>query len=265
MVRAFSTLGCPELSLRDTVSLAHRHHIDVLELRALGDSINLPAYFASEYGTTEAFGAAVREMPVRIAALDTSLHLADANAAEREQFLAFVPWAEAAGIPWLRVFDGGAKLGERAAISAAANTTKWWREVRSASGFNVDIMVETHNRLLTTAAIQRFLLAAPDTALLWDAHHTWKLGGESPASTWQAIGRHVVHIHVKDSVSAPIPHHPYKYVLPGTGEFPMPALGRALAADHFQGPLSLEWEKLWHPDLPLLDEALRIATTTHWW
>lgn len=265
MVRAFSTLGCPDAGLRTAVALAQRYHIDALELRALGDSINLPAHFASEFGSPEVFAETVQKLPVRITALDTSLHLADAKTADREQFLAFIPWAEAAGIRWLRVFDGGAKVSERAAVAAAAETVRWWRDVRAENGYAADIMVETHNRFFTGATVKRFLTAAPNTAVLWDAHHTWKQGNEDPLVTWRAIGSRVVHIHVKDSVPVPTKTHPYQYVLPGAGEFPMAPLWAALREGGFEGVVSLEWEKLWHPDLPSLDEALRVAAERRWW
>jgi sugar phosphate isomerase/epimerase len=267
MVRAFSTLGCPDADLRFAFQIAERHHLDGIELRALGDTTNLPAYFASEYGGPEAFGTAMRSAPVRIAAIDTSFHLADAKTSDREQFLAFLPWAEAAGVRWLRVFDGGTKLSERAAIAAAAEAVLWWREARADGGFTADIMVETHHRLLTSSAVKRFIAAAPETVILWDAHHTWRQGGENPVATWKAIGRHVVHVHVNDSVSVEgkAQAQPYKFVLPGTGEFPMAALREAFAADNFSGTVSLEWEKLWHPDLPSVDDALRAATEHAWW
>ena len=265
MVRAFSTLGCPEADLHSALALAERFHIDAIELRSLADTINIPAYLASEFGSPEGFEAAMHDRKTRIAALDTSLHLADAKTPDKEQFLAFVPWAEAAGIRWLRVFDGGTKLSERAAIAAAAETVKWWREVREDNGYTADIMVETHNKFFTAATVKRFLNAAPKTAILWDAHHTWKQGREDPIATWHAIGTSVVHIHVKDSVPIETPTHPFKYVLPGTGEFPMMTLRDALADGGFDGPVSLEWEKLWHPDLAPLEDALKAAVEHAWW
>lgn len=265
MDRAFSTLGCPEADLRSAVALAERHHLDSIELRALGDTINLPTYFASEYGAPAGFGAAMRELKVRIASLDTSLHIADGKAHDREQFLTFVPWAEAAGIKWLRVFDGGTKLTDRAAVHAAAATVEWWRDLRADNGYKVDIMVETHNRFFTAAVVNKFLHAAPGTAILWDAHHTWKQGNEDPVTTWRSIREHVVHIHVKDSTPIETPTHPFKYVLPGDGNFPMAPLRTMLAADKFSGTLSFEWEKLWHPELPPVEEALRVAAERDWW
>ncbi|PTX95585.1 TIM barrel protein [Opitutus sp. ER46] len=265
MVRAFSTLGCPDADLRNAVALAERFGLDAIELRALGETINLPAYLASEYGSPEAFAEAAGQFRIKIISLDTSLHLAEAKAAEREQFLAFLPWAEAAGVRWLRVFDGGAKLSERGALAAAAETVAWWRDVRAANGYQADIMVETHNRFFSVPTLQRFLAVAPGTALLWDAHNTWKMGHEDPVTTWRGVHRHIVHVHLKDSISVPTKTHPYKFVLPGTGEFPMAAVRAAMQADGFAGTQSLEWEKLWHPDLPSLETALRAAQEHHWW
>ena len=85
-------------------------------------------------------------------------------------------------------------------------------------------MVETHDALCTTAALRQFLTLAPGTAILWDAHHTWRKGGEDPLATWQALKPHIVHIHIKDSISRPSARHPFTYVPPGDGEFPIAPL-----------------------------------------
>ena len=74
----------------------------------------------------------------------------------------------------------------------------------------------------------------------------------------------MVHIHVKDSFASEEAREGYTYVLPGTGEFPMGPLRKALAAE-FPGPVSLEWEKLWIPELAPLDDALDAASRNNWW
>lgn len=289
MLRCFSTLGCPDLSLDAALALAHHHRLDAIELRALGGSVDLPAYFAANFGTPAALAAHVRERApgVRVIALDTSLQLATGGTAgigpmghmgplgpmkgapeqdrQREAFLAFVPWAEALGVRWLRVFDGKGTAPPEAAIAEAAGTVCWWREQRAAHGWQTDIVVETHDTLFTPAAIARFLALAPGSAILWDAHHTWRKAGEDPVATWRAIRPHVAHVHVKDSIPVPSARHPFTYTLPGDGGFPIAPLLAALRADDFSGGVSLEWEKLWHPYLPPLDEALTAAATRHWW
>jgi sugar phosphate isomerase/epimerase len=83
--------------------------------------------------------------------------------------------------------------------------------------------------------------------------------------TWAAIRDLVVHVHVKDSIDMPSAKHSWTYVLPGTGRFPIAPLLAALRADAFAGPVSLEWERLWHPYLPTLDAALTAAKQNRWW
>lgn len=259
----FTTLGCAEFTLEESLALAAKHHLPAIELRALGGTVDLPAYLAKTYGTPAALAGKLRGQPIKIAAIDTSLRVIGPTPADREKFLGFIPWAEALGVPRLRVFDGGKTLDD-AELAQAADTVKWWQELRRQNGWKTDIMVETHDTLITTAAIRRFVAAAPGAAILWDTHHTWKKGGEDPVATWHAIKAHVVHLHVKDSISRPSGKHPITYVLPGDGEFPMSPLLAVLRAE-YHGPMSLEWERLWHPYLPPLEDALRVAAARQWW
>lgn len=265
--RAFSTLGCVDLPLDEVFALASRHELDAVELRGLGGSLDVPAWLAQTYGSPEEFVVQAGRSPVRIAALDTSLRLIGNTADQREEFLQFIPWAEALGVPRLRVFDGGGKALTDTELGQALETLAWWNALRRQNGWRTDLMIETHDALITTPAILRLVAAAPKgtAALLWDAHHTWRQGGESPAETWQAIKASVVHVHVKDSIAAPSDRHAYTYVPPGEGEFPMRELRDALERDTYAGAVSLEWERHWHPKLAPLNEALTSATRHHWW
>jgi sugar phosphate isomerase/epimerase len=70
---------------------------------------------------------------------------------------------------------------------------------------------------------------------------------------------------VKDSVEDSRLPAGYSYVLPGDGAFPMSDLMSVLCADEYDGVLSLEWERHWHPALPPLDAALSAARQRSWW
>ena len=262
-LRCFSTLGCPQASLDEVFALARAHQVGAVELRALGGTIDLPAQLARECGTPAEFARRVAASGVRVVALDTSLRLADYKPGDLEAFLAYLPWAEALGGVRLRVFDGG-HASDVATYRAMADKVAWWRDLREKNHWRSDLMVETHDSLFTAAAIGDFLRLAPGTAILWDTHHTWKKGGEDPVATWRSIRTHTVHLHFKDSISRPTAKHPFTYVLPGEGEFPYGPL-RAEIVGHYDGPLSLEWERMWHPYLPPLEDALRAATSRGWW
>lgn len=261
-MRAFSTLGCPDLDLEGIIRLALLHGIGVVELRALGGTIDLPRALSSLGYSAGGLFLRARESGVSFVSMDTSLSLIGASDSDVEEFLAFVPWAEAMGIPWLRVFDGG-ETCDGAEIARAAAVVSRWKEIRSSRGWKADIMVETHGALSTSRSIERFVEAVPGVRILWDTHHTWRAGGERPSDTWRAIAPSVVHIHVKDSRAAE-PGRPVCYRLPGTGDFPMKELLGAINGS-FSGGVSLEWERIWHPELPSLDEALRSASSLSWW
>jgi sugar phosphate isomerase/epimerase len=262
--KAFSSLGCHKLTLAETLDLAERHGIAAVELRSLGGTTDLPAILARAYGTPAALAGKLRGSRVRLLALDTSLGLVTPSDADRKDFLKFVPWAEALNVPWLRVFDAGRIPADDGMVDAVA-TMRWWREQRQRHGWRTDVMVETHDILLTADAVLRFCDLVPGAAILWDAHNTWRKGNADPVTMWRAISRHVVHVHVKDSVSLPSSRHPFTFVLPGDGEFPMTQLLDALRADHYAGAVSLEWERQWHPSLPPLEKALSAAASRHWW
>jgi sugar phosphate isomerase/epimerase len=260
--RAFSTLGCPDLTLEQALALARTQGCDGVELRILAGHLDLPEYFRSTYRTPEALAARLRGETVAIVSLDTSLRLVENQPADREAFLAFVPWAEALGVPHLRVFDGG-RHADADEMAQAAATLRWWRELRAARGWKTDMAIETHDSLFTAEKIEQFLRLCPDAKILWDAHHTWRQGGEDPVATWRRIGRQVPHIHVKDSVSRPAGKQLYTYVPPGEGEFPAGPLLEILRRE-FSGVVSLEWERHWHPTLAPLEVALEAAGKSGW-
>ena len=263
--RTFSTLGCGELSLDEVIALGARHGLAQFEVRALGGSLDLPAYLAASFGSPASLAAKLSAAGAAIVALDTSFRLIDGSEEERARLLAFVPWAEALGVRWLRVFDGGTTL-DTAALARAAETLRGWQSLRRERGWAVDWMIETHDTLWDAERLTRFLAAMPPDSvrLLWDTHHTWKVGREDPVATWRAIHAHVVHMHVKDSVSIPSGKHTFSYRLPGDGEFPMAPM-RGVIAKEYNGPVSLEWEVLWHPELAPVDDALNAATSRGWW
>lgn len=262
-LRAISTLGCPDLGLADLATLLRAHGLDGVELRVLGGELDLPAWFAAQCGDPHALLVQVRRLQLNIVALNTSFKLVRPTEADRAALLAFVPWAEALGVRWLRVFDGQAR-DEADFLAAAIETLGWWHGRRRAHGWACDLMVETHDSLFSGERIARFAQAAGGAAILWDTHHTWRKGGEDPLKTWHRIRPHVVHMHVKDSINRPGPKHPFTYVLPGDGEFPAGPLLDVLRRE-YEGYVSLEWERKWHPELPPVEDALRAAERRSWW
>lgn len=263
--RTFSTLGCAGFEPAEIVDLARRHQMSTVEMRAMSGSTELPVVLERLFGSPSSWAAFLRENGIQVGVFGTSFRLIDGSAADWDAMLRYVPWAEAAQVPWLRVFDGGGK-GDAQELAKGAEAHGIWQEERERQGWQTDLIIETHDSLLTTPRLEAFFAAAPGARLLWDSHHTWKRGEENPSVTWESVASHTSHIHVKDSVSRPSPDGgAFTYVLPGEGEFPMVELRTALQKSGYAGGLSLEWERLWHPYMPPLEDALNAASSHKWW
>ena len=263
--RTFSTLGCAEFGPAEVVALARKHQMPSVEFRAMAGSTDLPAVLEKQFGTPSAWAGFLRENGLRACVFGTSFRIIDGSAADRDLMMRYLPWAEAAGVPWLRVFDGG-QTGDAGEIARAAETLATWQDEKQKNGWQTELLIETHDALVTSPRLEALFAAAPKAHLLWDSHHTWKKGGEDLATTWRTVAAHTAHIHVKDSISRPSSDGcAYTYVLPGEGEFPMQSLQKLLEASAYTGHMSLEWERLWHPYMPPLDSALVAASTNGWW
>lgn len=262
-----STLGCHELDLGEICTLAARHDIHTLEIRAIEDRQDLPQYLDETFpdlGTIQAILARHRQT---IVALNSSFKLVGSQAKDREELLQFARWAELLDVPYIRAFGGGsmAEPLSTAELGEAAENLRWWHRIRRENGWGARLALETHDGFSSARrclALQEVVEQPLD--IIWDTHHSWKLGGESPQETWKLIAPLVRHVHIKDSISVPSARHPYTYVLPGTGEFPANEVFGVLRENHYPGVVSLEWERKWHPYMPPLGEALEALVSNGW-
>lgn len=240
-------MGQPELSFEAFEALAAEFRMDFLELRSLEGSLDLPGYFQRR-------GTAAPVIPVRL--LASSLQLATAAPADIEEFFRFGELAKRLGTPYVRVFGGGS-FGDPVTdemLGLAAETVEKLRVRIREEAWDFEILIETHSAFSSSrhcVALNR-LLGEP-LGVLWDSHHTWKLAGEDMAESWKLLGPWVRHVHYKDSRTTDGRNH---LVLPGCGEFPGSALLEMLKREGYGGGVSLEWEKLWHAELPPLRDAL---------
>jgi sugar phosphate isomerase/epimerase len=143
-------------------------------------------------------------------------------------------------------------------------------------------VLETHGDFSDSTVVAALMprIHSPFVGILWDTHHPWKFFDEPLGQTWDRLRPWVWHTHWKDSVSRPaVParesstaheqssaataahalmsgHREADYVLFGGGEFPAEECARLLKTSGYDGWLSLEWEKMWHPQLEVPEVAL---------
>lgn len=248
-------MGCARLCLPEIAALANSWGIEQVELRSVSGRLDLPACFAAQGWLKGSPTQVLGGMPVRIVNFSSSITLTTDFADAAAEMAAYAPLMAHYDTPWLRVFDG--KLSLPADIERIWRWLDDWEQLRTANNWRFNLLLETHDSLLTPDAIATaFAKDHPHVKLLWDPHNIWKHTGATPLENWQALRQWTRLIHIKDSVSVPDTRHPYSYTLPGKGEFPLQALLTQLEQDSFDGPVSLEWERLWHPQMDPIERAL---------
>jgi len=197
----------------------------------------------------------------------SSFKLVGNDEKSRAELLAFCHWADSWGARYVRAFGGGT-WGQPltdADYSQAAETVVWWQWEKKRRHWQVDLLLETHDAFSASAPCRHLLARLREPiGIIWDSHHTWRLGSETPRESWAQLFPWVRHVHVKDSIAKPSARHPYTYVLPGDGEMPLEQVVKVLREHDFAGMVSLEWERQWHPYLPPLPEALTRLQAQPW-
>lgn len=254
----FSTLGCVDYSLDEILALAARFGIPALEMRGMEGSVKpteIPALAPDRIADTAARLAAA----VRPAVYGSSISLTDAarDAAKLTAGLGEIDIAAALGFPAVRVFGNRYIDGDEAAsVSAAAEVLR--RLCAHAAPKGIEILLEVHGdfvRAETFAALFAAVADMPNFGIIWDVAHTDAPYGDDWLPFWQTVAPYTRHIHVKDHRRA-TPDAPKTLCLPGEGDIPLVPILRQLQADGYDGCVSLEWERKWHPDLPPIEEAL---------
>jgi sugar phosphate isomerase/epimerase len=191
-----------------------------------------------------------------IVAVDSSIRLTDEDPGpELRRFLELASDWES---PLVRVFggvlpDGGparqAKLEQAARVLQAA--------VPLADRLGVAVGVETHDAFSASAVVADLLamVEAASVGAVWDSHHPHRVG-EHPAEVYEHIGRRLLLAQVKDARRAPARADGWQLVLLGEGEVPVREMLRLLIAGDYQGWISVEWEKRWHPEIAEPEVAL---------
>ena len=226
------------------------------------DVTRMPEFHGEQLDVTL---AAFREHNLQIAGLSTSARCS-LEAAQRQEHLdevtrncvlaAEIILSANVGRPWIRVFGGKIPDGmpfEKALVESASQLRRYG-DIATRHG--VMVVVETHDDWCASERIAALMdkAAHPSTAVVWDVHHPWRITGESPQQTWKTIGHHVRYVHLKDAKGNP--GGPQQLCLTGEGNVPVKEALEVLKSHNYDGWLTLEWEKRWHPELASADEAL---------
>jgi sugar phosphate isomerase/epimerase len=262
-----STLGCAELPLPQICELLGEFGLRELEIRAVDGRTDLPRWAVDTGWPALRAAALFGKYRIHFCVAGSSFKLVGNDEKSRDEMVTFCQWADSWGATYVRAFGGGTwgKPLTETDYNQAAHTVAWWYRERKRRGWQTELLLETHDGFSASSPCHNLMARLTEPiGIIWDSHHTWRLGGESPRESWSQLSKWIRHVHIKDSIAKPSARHPFKYVLPGDGEMPLGQVVEVLSEHQFTGTISLEWERLWHPYLPPLREALTRSAAQPW-
>lgn len=260
-VLAFSTLGCPEWDAATVVDRAAAFGYRGIEWRGGPDGTVTTTWSAAERSRLR---RRVADSGLASIAVTAYSNLIASAPAERrrsvDEIAAHVDLAADLGAGAVRVFvgirDDAAPDDEllRRAVEAllAALDRARDREVRLA--------IEPHDDHVRAASLGPILAAIPDplVGIAWDIANAWSVGEDPELGLREYAGR-IHYVQVKDGVGR---DEEWQLCPLGEGDVPVERALRGLVGtlgDASLPPISVEWERVWHPELAPAERALPAA------
>jgi sugar phosphate isomerase/epimerase len=252
---AFSSLACPEWGALEVVERAMAMGFGGIEWRG-GDSGHV-AHLSS--GARREVRGRMEEAGLVSVAVTAYTNLADPDPEVRTASIRVLEHhAEVAsdlGAGSVRAFPGHAAdaPGEDTIIERVSRALGDAAERLEST--SIRIALEAHDDLMTSASIGRVLQAVGRTGVgaVWDIGNSW-ISGEHPSVGFPHLREWITYVQVKDGVGQGPWWRPVDL---GFGEVPLRAALRLLLnAGGSVPPVSIEWERPWHPDLRPAADAL---------
>jgi sugar phosphate isomerase/epimerase len=249
---AFSTLGCPDWSLKQIVDCSVENGYKGFEIRGLAGEMDLPK--CPEFNKTNlpASLRLIKDNDIRIINLGSSVNLHFAQEEKRKSNLddakRFIDLAEQLECPFVRVFpddlppDQSVEQTLDLIISGLVTLGEY------AKGSNVTILLESHGKVVYKDMLLKIMAGAnhPKVGLIWDFFNMWVVTKESPKEVFDTLGKYIKHVHIKD---ANLVDGKPAYCLIGQGVAPLREAMDSLKRSNYKGYYSFEWEKKWHPEI----------------
>ncbi len=249
----FSTLGCPEWSFSDIISVASDLGYNGIEIRGIQHELYAPSMELFSASHIEETKKTLKRLSLAVPCLTSACNLNEE--ADIDKAKAYVDTASALGTPYIRVL-GDLSPAPSADVSLKEITSNLEEIVDYAKGKNVMPLIETNGFFAKTKSLGAMLkgLDHPNVGILYDINHPYRFFGEEPAYTIDNLGPFIKHVHIKDSV---MEGKNVRYKMVGEGDLPVAKTIKLLEKAGYEGFYSLEWVKRW--DLTLEEPGIAFA------
>ncbi len=251
---AVTTLGCPDWDIKTIARVMGECGIEGLEIRGIQgemDNAKIPCLLPENWPDTKHLLDAVGG---EIICLGTScrFHEKESFDAMIEEGKGAIDTAQRIGVDSIRVFGDALPGNPEADEEVYARVISGFRILcNHARGTDVKVCHETHGNFNTIESLSRVLRGmkgVEEFGIIWDVMHPYRAYGREYKAVYALLKPYIHHLHIKDC----LPDH--TLVPCGEGDIPLKEIVETLKADGYDGYLSLEWEKVWHPELAPAEE-----------
>ena len=265
------TMGTPEYTVCEAIELLHKMGADGVEIVVQDDyKSGLPTHCSREI--LEQVKQCAQDNHIQIICLTPyNSYFNSLDEAVRQKELAAIEdvigYCDFLGAKYIRIYGGNLVAGDTEKLEE-----RWAKLVESlrylgdkAAEKGVTLVVENHFNTMAVSAKQSAKLMEdvnhPAVRILYDQANLAFTGNEDYVQALQTQQQYVAYMHVKDLVfkegvaftSSDVAHpkeeerNVYTRIV-GEGVLPWPEILRAVKERGYDGWLSLEYERRWHPD-----------------
>jgi len=255
MKLSFSNLGCPDWDLETIAARAAEYGYDGVELRSHNDNNLL--YPNPPLNHRKHVKSLFDAKGIEICCVSAYSRFAGDDEKmldENKQILVDdILLARDLGAPIVRSFLGeNSALTHQEIIDCAADYLNYCGDL--AHAFGIKVVFETHDVWCGGELMKMVFdkVTSKGAAILWDLVNN-QMQGETADGFFNIIGERCAHVHMKDYVTTPDGGHKYCYM--GDGEAEVRECLKLLRGIGYDGYISFEWEKRWHPEIAEPEEA----------
>ena len=237
MKLAFSTRGRRNISWDENIASATDARFNGIEIYDImrTKSLTCPSGPFNKYNIYSTLKN-LQENNLSIPCMDSSIDISNENICP-EVVLNTIDIAQYIGCPYVSV---KAEKDNTDNIYSNIETLLQYAEDK-----NIIILIKTWGIYSDTDNLRILLdsFASDNLAALWDMHHTYRYGKETPETTIKNLGAYVKHVHLRDSVDKE------DFRLTGEGNLPIDEMMNALESIDYNWFITLEWKPSWMEEL----------------
>jgi sugar phosphate isomerase/epimerase len=251
----FSTLACPEWDIRKIISEADRYGFNGIEWRGgpqghvqpdmSQEMIRMICQQMDDHGLFSLAVTAYTSFvsPDRRQRLDNL-----------EALKSYLNLAAEIGAGHVRAFLGELPAGTTLDLAYPLIIDCLLPALEFATVLGVMVAIEPHDDFVRSTAIVPLLeqIDHPRLKVIWDIGNTYA-AGEAPEESFPLLRNRIAYLHVKDGRRIGTE---WQLCSIGQGEVPLAKIFNLLVNSGFEGAVSIEWERAWHPELDPPEVAL---------